>query len=53
MGLALVVDDSKTILEMLTKCLAQDGLTVITAANGADALAQLSAQIPDIIVLDV
>lgn len=53
MGTALVVDDSKTILEMLTKCLTQDGLTVITATNGADALAHLDTQIPDVIVLDV
>ena len=53
MGLALVVDDSKTILEMLAKCLTQDGLTVMTATNGADALSQLNAQTPDIIVLDV
>ena len=53
MGIALVVDDSKTILEMLAKCLTQDGLTVMTATNGADALAQLDAQIPDIILLDV
>ncbi|MGD1948736.1 MAG: response regulator transcription factor [Leptolyngbyaceae cyanobacterium] len=53
MGLALVVDDSKTILEMLVKCLSQDGLTVITATNGADALTQLDTQTPDIIVLDV
>ncbi|MEM7793286.1 MAG: response regulator [Cyanobacteria bacterium P01_C01_bin.118] len=53
MGTALVVDDSKTILEMLAKCLNQDGLTVITASNGAEALAQLDAQIPDIIVLDI
>jgi DNA-binding response OmpR family regulator len=53
MGLALVVDDSKTILEMLTKCLTQDGLTVMTATNGADAFAQLRTQIPDVIVLDV
>ncbi|MGD1856410.1 MAG: response regulator transcription factor [Leptolyngbyaceae cyanobacterium] len=53
MGTVLVVDDSKTILEMLAKCLTQDGLTVVTAMNGADALAQLDAQTPDIIVLDV
>lgn len=53
MGIALVVDDSKTILEMLAKCLAQDGLTVLTATTGADALAKLDAQKPDVIVLDV
>lgn len=53
MGIALVVDDSKTILEMLAKCLAHDGLTVMTAANGEDALAQLDTQTPDIIILDV
>ena len=53
MGTALVVDDSKTIVEMLTKCLAQDGLTVMTALNGAEALLQLESQTPDIIVLDV
>lgn len=53
MGIALVIDDSKTILEMLAKCLSQDGLTVMTATNGADALAKLSTQTPDIIVLDV
>lgn len=53
MGIALVVDDSKTILEMLAKCLAQDGLTVMTATNGTDAMAQLDIRTPDIIVLDV
>lgn len=53
MGIALVVDDSKTILKMLDKCLSQDGLTVITATTGTDALAQLDTQTPDIIVLDV
>lgn len=53
MGIALVVDDSKTILEMLSKCLVQDGLTVITASSGTDALNQLDVQIPDIIILDV
>ena len=53
MGLALVVDDSKTILEVLVSCLVQDGMTVITATNGADAMTQLDTQMPDIIVLDV
>lgn len=53
MGIALVVDDSKTILEMLVKCLTQDGLTVMTATSGADALAQMDVQTPDIILLDV
>lgn len=53
MGTALVVDDSKTVLEMLAKCLTQDGLTVMKATNGADALEQLNTQTPDIIVLDV
>ena len=53
MGIALVVDDSKTILEMLTRCLAHDGLTVMQASSGADALTQLNIQTPDVIILDV
>ncbi len=53
MGTALVVEDSMTDMQILTRCLQQGGLNVVTANTGEEALAKLNTQKPDIIILDV
>ena len=53
MGVALIVDDTKTELSILSQCLQNAGITVITAINGEDALKQVKNSPPDIIILDV
>jgi DNA-binding response OmpR family regulator len=49
----LVVDDEPTILETLAYNLERDGYAVVTAADGADALAAFRTEKPDLIVLDL
>jgi len=49
----LVVDDEQHILNFLNSKLKVSGYEVITAANGAEALEQVQAQEPDLVVLDV
>jgi len=49
----LVVDDEPRILKFLKLRLKASGYEVLTASNGLEALEQLQAQEPDIIVLDV
>src|SRR5215467_6718161 len=49
----LVVDDEPNIRELVQVALKFHGCTVTTAANGADALRQVEAATPDLIVLDV
>jgi CheY-like chemotaxis protein len=49
----LVIDDDATIREMLELVLASEGYEVITAAHGADALAQLNHINPHVILLDM
>lgn len=53
MGTALVVEDSMTDMQILTRCLQQGGLDVLTANSGEEALTKLSSQKLDIIILDV
>ena len=53
MGKVLVVEDSLTDSEVLTRCLRQVGLTVVSFTNGEEALAQLQIQKPDLVILDV
>ncbi len=48
----LVVDDSRTDLEIITNALESKGYDVIRATNGEEALIQ-ATQHPDLIVLDV
>jgi two-component system, OmpR family, alkaline phosphatase synthesis response regulator PhoP len=48
----LVVDDEKDIVDLLSYNLTKEGLTVITARNGRDALDR-ARQKPDLIILDV
>ncbi len=49
----LIVDDEPRILKFLNIKLKASGYEVITANNGAEALAQVQAQDPDLLVLDV
>ena len=49
----LVVDDSPTILSLLTMGLSQKGYKVITAENGLDALKMLAKWPVDLVVTDL
>ncbi|NDL58295.1 response regulator [Phytoactinopolyspora mesophila] len=49
----LVVDDEPVLLESLARSLRFEGYEVVTAGNGAEALEQLPAMRPDVLVLDV
>lgn len=53
MSTALVVEDSATDLEIITSCLKSQGITVLTARTGEDALVKVGNQKPDIIFLDI
>jgi DNA-binding response OmpR family regulator len=53
MGTALVVEDSMTDMQVITRCLQQGGLNVVTASSGEEALAKVTSHKPDIIILDV
>ena len=49
----LIVDDEPTLRETLAEALAQDGLRVVTAADGRAALEQFRAEAPDLVLLDL
>jgi DNA-binding response OmpR family regulator len=49
----LVVDDEPTLRETLAEALEQDGLAVITAADGKEALERFRADSPDLMLLDL
>ena len=49
----LVVDDEPTLRETLAEALEQDGLEVVTAADGKEALEQFRSAAPDLILLDL
>ena len=48
----LIVDDDQKLLKMLRRTLVYEGFDVVTAADGREALAQVDAHRPDVIVLD-
>ena len=52
MPTVLIVDDDQKLLKMLQRTLAYEGLNVLTATNGQEALAQVDVYQPDIIILD-
>jgi two-component system, OmpR family, response regulator MprA len=52
MPTVLVVDDDRLLTDMLRRTLSYEGYTVVTAADGIEALEQVQAQRPDLIVLD-
>jgi len=49
----LVVDDDDDLRAFVTEALSGEGYAVIEAANGAEALAAVHAEPPDLILLDV
>ena len=49
----LIVDDEKTIVDILSFNLKREGFDIVTAFDGEAALAQYSKKIPDLILLDV
>jgi len=52
-GRLLVVDDEKTILELLSGSLRLAGFEVTTAASGTDAVRAAASRRPDLVLLDV
>ena len=52
MATVLIVDDDIKLLKMLQRTLTYEGLLVITASNGIEALKQVDAYHPEIIILD-
>ncbi|HEX5199139.1 MAG TPA: response regulator transcription factor [Actinoplanes sp.] len=49
----LVVDDDPTVSDVVRRYLEQDGCEVRLAADGADGLASVAAETPDLVLLDV
>jgi chemosensory pili system protein ChpA (sensor histidine kinase/response regulator) len=50
---ALVVDDSITVRRVTQRLLERNGMRVMTAKDGVDALAILQEHVPDVILLDI
>ena len=50
---ALVVDDSITVRRVTQRLLERNGMRVLTARDGLDAVAMLQDNVPDIILLDI
>ncbi|KRW61569.1 Hpt domain-containing protein [Pseudomonas sp. TTU2014-080ASC] len=51
--LVMVVDDSVTVRKVTTRLLERNGMNVLTAKDGVDAIAQLQETKPDIMLLDI
>lgn len=49
----MVVDDSVTVRKVTSRLLERQGMEVILAKHGADAIAQLQDVVPDIMLLDI
>jgi DNA-binding response OmpR family regulator len=49
----LVVDDEKDIVDFVSARLVREGYEVVTAFDGEEALAQIKAEDPDVIILDL
>ena len=49
----LVVDDDPDFIEIMRTILESNDYQVLTAANGTQALAQVKAQHPDLLILDI
>ncbi|KZZ59817.1 hypothetical protein A3760_27260 [Oleiphilus sp. HI0122] len=51
--LVMVVDDSVTVRKVTTRLLQRNGIDVVTAKDGVDAIAQLQDTKPDVMLLDI
>ncbi|MDX1569427.1 MAG: response regulator [Xanthomonadales bacterium] len=49
----LVVDDSRTIVAVLSKMLQQNGYQVLQAGDGREAMEQVERHLPDLVFLDI
>ncbi|MEN9202001.1 MAG: response regulator [Thermostichus sp. DG_1_6_bins_120] len=49
----LVVDDNRTYLETISSLLSENGLEVLTAMDGVEAMDVIRQQRPDLVVLDI
>ncbi|MBK7673393.1 MAG: Hpt domain-containing protein [Candidatus Accumulibacter sp.] len=49
----MIVDDSLTVRKITTRLLAREGYQVMTAKDGVDALEQLIALVPDVMLVDI
>lgn len=49
----LVVDDTEMLRNLYKSKLLSEGFTVMTAANGAEAIKQLATEPPDLVLLDL
>ncbi|MEZ5459131.1 MAG: response regulator [Steroidobacteraceae bacterium] len=52
-AIALVVDDSITVRRVTQRLLERNGMRVLTARDGLDAVAVLAEHLPDVILLDI
>lgn len=52
-NVVMVVDDSITVRKVTGRVLERNGMKVITAKDGVDAVAQLQEQLPDVMLLDI
>ena len=52
MATVLIVDDDAKLLKMLQRTLVYEGFHVLSATNGNEALAEVQAHRPDVVVLD-
>lgn len=53
MSTALIIEDSATQVEVISSCLQRGGFNIQVAGNGDEAMAKISSQKPDVIILDV
>lgn len=53
MGTVLVVEDSLTDMQILIGCLQRDGINVLIAQSGEEAIDAITKQKPDAILLDI
>lgn len=53
MTTVLIVDDSPTALRLTTELVASEGLKIITATDGLEAVARAQACQPEIVILDI
>lgn len=49
----LVVDDEQDLLDLMEIILGAEGFNIVKASNGKEALAQVEAEHPDLVLLDV
>ena len=49
----MVVDDEESLLEAIRYALSREGIEVVTASDGGEAMRDFEAERPDLVVLDL